>query len=302
MQIDPLSVDKDILQLFENLKLFEKMYEIMRIVDPIKKQVLTYCNNTLYQGSTSCFDLWSEKKVCDNCVSIRAFYENDIFIKIEYLQNKIYMITAIPIIIQGSRVVLELIKDVTNSMVFEDSSKDINAEVNNIFDRVNSLAVKDGLTGIFNRRYINERLPADLISSSIGNHPISIIIADLDHFKNINDTYGHITGDNVLKEFAALLEGCIRKTNNGWVARYGGEEFLVCLPQTNMETASEIAEKMRYEIENKTFIYNDITFKITSSFGVCCCQDNYAITIDEFIDCADKKLYQAKNLGRNRVE
>ncbi len=96
------------------------------------------------------------------------------------------------------------------------------SEIYDMIDSMSNLALKDTLTGIYNRRYINEKLPVDLISASLSEQSLSIIMVDIYFFKKINDTYGHLTGDCTLKIFAETLSGCIRRESD-WVSRYGGE-------------------------------------------------------------------------------
>lgn len=112
-------------------------------------------------------------------------------------------------------------------------------------------AVRDSLTGLYNRRYIDERLPADLRNASLKDEPLSVVFADIDFFKDkVNDTYGHPAGDIVLKEFSREVERFVRRDRD-WVARFGGEEFFICSPKADLETARKVAERMRAEITVK---------------------------------------------------
>lgn len=115
----------------------------------------------------------------------------------------------------------------------------------------------------------------------------------------INDTNGHVIGDKVLKDVAELISDSIRKDTD-WVGRYGGEEFLIVLNNTEGNDALKVAEKIRRSLENTNFIYDNLTIKITSSFGVYCVK-NKEVTVDELIFSVDKNLYEAKNTGRNKI-
>jgi diguanylate cyclase (GGDEF)-like protein len=128
---------------------------------------------------------------------------------------------------------------------------------------------------------------------------LSIMMIDIDYFKDVNDTYGHIAGDEVLKEFSSIISNNIRRDLD-WVARFGGEEFLVCLPGASTEKAAEIAESIRKAVESHTFIYLDKRINITSSFGVAGMESG--MHIETLIESADKYLYMAKQEGRNKVE
>lgn len=170
-----------------------------------------------------------------------------------------------------------------------------------LIDSMKSISLKDSLTGIYNRRYINEKLPVEIISASLSEQSLSIIMVDIDFFKKVNDVYGHLTGDCTLKSLADILLGCIKRESD-WVSRYGGEEFLVCLPGAGLEKALEIAEHIRKTVENSVILCGEHTIKITASFGVCSIKPSPGASVENLIDCADKKLYEAKNNGRNRVE
>ncbi len=160
--------------------------------------------------------------------------------------------------------------------------------------RAEELAITDRLTGLYNRLKLDEVLNYEIAQTSRYDTPLSIIIIDIDHFKNVNDTYGHQTGDIVLKEVAQILRSCSRTSDTS--GRWGGEEFLIILPNTNLTGALEAAEKIRTSIENYPF---SVVGKKTASFGVAefLVEENE----DSFIERADQALYRAKSGGRNQV-
>lgn len=291
---------QEIQELVANLNIFEKMYEKIRIVDPLDKTIVNINKNVSHNININCYTIWNRCNACDNCISMRAFYENDTFVKMEYTNSAVYMITAVPIKLGEKKLVIEMLKDITNSMIIGEADDKKIIEVRSIVNNANQAAVKDSLTALYNRRFINERLPVDIVKSCAMCQPLSIIFTDIDHFKRINDNYGHMAGDYILKNFAEELSYCIRKEND-WVSRYGGEEFLICLPNTNVQAASEIAERMRKNIEEKTFNYKGLEIKITASFGVCSVDEADEKTLESLIELADKKLYKAKTSGRNKV-
>lgn len=287
-------------ELNERLKLFSKMYEIVRFVDPLKKEILSLADDTVTKMEDQCFGIWEQNKICDNCISMRAYNENETMIKVEYSPEKVYMVTAVPVDLNGRKIIIELLKDATHSMLLGDGERKSNLEMRTAIDNLNHVALKDSLTGLFNRRYIGERLPVDMIQSSLNGRDLSILFADIDHFKKVNDTYGHQAGDQVLISFATRLGSCIR-TKDDWIARYGGEEIVVCLPDTNLEQAGKIAERMRKELENNFTSYGGKEIKVTASFGVASTGVDKIADPEELISLADSKLYEAKESGRNRV-
>ncbi|GAB6072389.1 GGDEF domain-containing protein [Venenivibrio stagnispumantis] len=156
----------------------------------------------------------------------------------------------------------------------------------------------DPLTGVLTRRNLEPILLKHIEIANLTKTPISIIMVDIDHFKKINDTYGHIVGDIVLKEVANTLKSNIRKSD--YIFRYGGEEFLILLPHTTKEEAINIAEKLRKEIKNNVIKYEDKEIKVTASFGVEEIKDTTK-TIKDLLNQADINLYKAKTSGRDRV-
>ncbi len=287
-------------ELFIGLKPVAKIYDDIRIVDPLEKKVYTFQDDELVTTKLTCFDFWGRNESCANCISLRAIKENDTFVKIENNNKEAYMVTAIPFAFSDRNVSVEILKNITKSLFFANSTTTEAIEIYSLINDINILVMKDALTDIYNRRYINERLPVDLINADLKLEPLSIIMADIDFFKNVNDNYGHIGGDYILKCFAQIL-GKYVSEDDGWVARYGGEEFLICLDNKDYNEATEIAEKIRQEVEKEQFIYNGKIIKITSSFGVASNKNDCCGIIDEIIGVADKNLYVAKNSGRNKV-
>lgn len=289
--------------LMNDLNVLNEICDIVRFVDPINKNVIQFENGEVTNPELHCFDFWKNNRVCDNCISIRAYHDRKTYIKIEYLEEKTYLIIAIPINLPDRIVVLEILKETTQSMsvgINTENERQL-AELHALIDHMNQLSSKDALTGIYNRRYIDEKLPVDLINCALLSEYIAVIMVDLDLFKNINDTYGHLSGDCMLKHVAQTLNSCIKR-NSDWVARYGGEEFLICLPGAYLETAKEIAEMMRAAVEAGEWNCNGNQLHITASFGICCVKADRTQNIEDLIAIADKKMYEAKANGRNRVE
>ena len=167
------------------------------------------------------------------------------------------------------------------------------------YDKLHEEASTDGLTKCYNKMYFNNKLDLEVKKSKVTGNPLSLIIFDLDHFKNLNDNYGHDAGDYVLKEKAELLrEGGIRKGDT--FARYGGEEFVVLLPNTNLKQAFEIAERLRKLVEGHEFIYEGKRLPVTASIGVADYRQG-VITGTDLFKRADSAVYKSKEGGRNQV-
>lgn len=173
-------------------------------------------------------------------------------------------------------------------------------------EEIARLSITDPLTKTYNRRYLNEHLPATIKRASRYNHPLSVILCDIDHFKKVNDTYGHQAGDRVLEEFARCLRQFIRDDAD-WLARYGGEEFFIVLPETDLEGALKAAERFRVTISETPVLTDAGTIEITASFGAASVnfEKSQGIVGQRTGECliaaADECLYRAKEEGRNRT-
>ncbi len=164
--------------------------------------------------------------------------------------------------------------------------------------KLKDLSIRDSLTKIYNRRYFEKRLEEEFERHKRYSGTFSIIMQDIDYFKNVNDTYGHQAGDYVLKTFASLIVSNIRKVDI--FARYGGEEFCCLLPETGLESAMNVAEFLRARIESNIFQFRDTPIRITMSQGVAELQEG-TVSAESLLQKADNALYEAKRSGRNQV-
>ncbi len=165
-------------------------------------------------------------------------------------------------------------------------------------EEIYRLTTVDGLTQIYNKRYFLETLEREISRAHRYHRDLSLIMFEIDFFKNVNDTYGHLAGDSVLKQLAQVLRGRIRREDI--MARYGGEEFAIILPEIGVANAIVFAEKVRKIIERTQFKFEDQKIPVTVSVGVAQVGPAVQTTL-EFIKAADDKLYLAKQEGRNRV-
>ncbi len=168
------------------------------------------------------------------------------------------------------------------------------------YDKLSHDANTDPHTKCYNKGYFNKNLDIEVKKSKVTGDPLSLIIMDLDHFKHLNDTYGHDAGDYVLKELADLIRGGGIRTIDIF-ARYGGEEFVILLPKTNIKKSYEIAERIRKLIEEHPFIYDNDELPVTASIGIADYRQG-VLTGTDLFRRADNAVYQAKNGGRNQVQ
>jgi diguanylate cyclase (GGDEF)-like protein/PAS domain S-box-containing protein len=169
----------------------------------------------------------------------------------------------------------------------------------NIMEKLNYLASRDALTGVFNRRYFFELSSNELEKSKRYNHPISMIILDLDFFKEVNDNYGHQAGDAVLKEVAGICVNSIRSTDI--LGRYGGEEFIVFLPESTLMECLKVSSRILSNISAAEIFYEGKCIKVTASLGITGVESATAESLEYFLKYADEALYWAKSDGRNCI-
>ena len=168
------------------------------------------------------------------------------------------------------------------------------------YDKLNLEANTDKHTGCYNKTYFNNRITLEVNKSKVTGEPLSLIIFDLDHFKKLNDNFGHDAGDYVLKEMAQVIRSNGIREQDVF-ARYGGEEFVILLPKTNLKQSFEIAERLRKLIESKEFIYDGKRLPVTASIGVADYRQG-VVTGTDLFKRADEAVYKAKEGGRNQVQ
>ena len=178
--------------------------------------------------------------------------------------------------------------------------KDLQDELKIKNARLAELSVTDGLTKIYNRRYLHEKLDHEFNRCSRYNLPLAYVMFDLDFFKEVNDKYGHIAGDFILVEVAAILERNSRKLD--LVARFGGEEFAMLLPNTEKEGAIKLADRVREEIQNNRFNFENNEINVTVSAGIVLYPHDGVESTEQLIKKADDALFAAKQAGRNQIK
>ncbi|MCH2109506.1 MAG: GGDEF domain-containing protein, partial [Polyangiaceae bacterium] len=165
-------------------------------------------------------------------------------------------------------------------------------------EEIYRMTIIDGLTQIHNKRYLLEAIDRDVLRARRHERALAVLMFDIDHFKRINDTYGHLAGDHVLRELARVISERTRRDEV--FARYGGEEFAILLPETSLEGAHQLGETLRRKVEGHRFVFQRELIPVTISMGAACLGAN--MTATELITAADAKLYEAKRSGRNCIK
>jgi len=191
----------------------------------------------------------------------------------------------------GKLVLISMVRDITKRKLAEE-------KVLSLQEMLREQAIRDSLTGLYNRRFLDETLERELLLAQRHGNPVSVIMADLDHFKVVNDQHGHPAGDEVLRVFSEMI--ALQSRRSDICCRFGGEEFLLVFPGLGKELARERAEQLRRRIEANPVPFGGTRIAVTASFGVACFPLDGA-TGEELIAAADRALYAAKAAGRNRV-
>jgi diguanylate cyclase (GGDEF)-like protein len=171
-------------------------------------------------------------------------------------------------------------------------------EMNKELQEKNTL---DDLTGLYNRRFYDQKILAEYRRSRRNLTPLSLVVIDIDHFKKVNDKYGHLAGDECLVAVSTCIKECLRRSAD-ISCRYGGEEFCLILPETDSKGALALAEELRESIANCQINYNNSTIKLTISCGISTYLQQKNVQLEHLFAAADKALYQAKHNGRNQVK
>lgn len=302
---------KDLRDVVADMEILKRYYDIARVVDPLERRVMQV---GLQSGESEeipfcagyCHDFWEADNPCRNCIAMRSVREVDTFVKLEFVRDQVYLVTAIPVRkSDGGHVALELLKDVTGQSIIDGLLGSLSSGGTDKLDlrqsimNLNDLVMRDGLTGLMNRRFMDEKLPLQLVQGAAEEKPVAVLLADIDHFKRINDAYGHLIGDEVLRQLAAIFTSHIRESKGDWAARYGGEEFLICLPDCDIDEAAQVAERLRCAVETAKVKTACGEIVVTVSIGIGVYKGDG--TVEGVIGQADRRLYAAKRGGRNRT-
>jgi len=300
-------------------KLFQMKYSEAKYRDFFENAPIMYCNIDKSNMITECNHTGCDILKCgkgeivgENITKFIKNFDAEKFWSICELNSGIKNMEGTIVANDGSEIYVSIDATVSFSCVREIESArcaiiDISdrkileiqlKEKNEMLTQMNKI---DALTTIYNRRYLMEIFESEFEKAERYNYPLSMMILDLDRFKQINDYFGHQVGDKVLRKVADLIRSNVRKGDI--VARFGGEEFIVIAPCTELNGVNELANKVRTVIETRSHIEieDDVIINVTASFGVATYQNNNYVSLTEFVQAADDALLKSKRNGRNRV-
>jgi diguanylate cyclase (GGDEF)-like protein len=252
----------------EKLWILDNMYDVMRIIDPINKNVISISNQQGAVSSRKCYDILNRGEMCENCISVRVEVEKDTFIKLEYVTNGVMLIIATSISFDGERYIVEIIKNITaqKNKILHD---EFHSHVKDVIDNLNEKIIKDENTSVYNRLYIESRLPVDLNNCIVNENNLSIIMIEIDHFKSVNDE----CGQDLWTEFLIDISEIISKTIKGesyWIGRYSENKYIIVLNNIDKKEAYNISDEIKDLLKDISYEYNNEIVKFNVNLGVYC--------------------------------
>ncbi len=264
-------------ELNEMIEQLSKVYDIVRIVDVGRMRVMTYDQaGKCHVTDQACHEVWGRSERCKNCISGMAFREKSRLSKFEFIDHDVYHVTTQYIVVDGTPCNLEIVEKNSDKTLMGAFGR------NRFIDMIKEYAdtvYTDSLTKVSNRKYFDEQL--------IGLEMDAVAMIDIDDFKSVNDTHGHICGDKVLHAVAQALRNSVRGEDN--VVRYGGDEFLLSFSMMQKDCLYERLEEIRKTIEHSLGEGNDKK-QVSISIGGACGRDQ----ITRLLELADQALYEAK--------
>lgn len=275
-----------------------RIFDNVRLVDPALNKVINkYIKKQEINGST-CYKYWDKNIQCKNCISRNVAREKNTFSKVEYNGEGIFLVIATAFIFKGEQLIVEMIKSINFIDEIYGEKSEVITDTADIMSNLNKKLITDALTKSYNRRYINKQLPEDIEDALNNKENLSIIMLDIDCFKNINDIHGHMAGDLALKNLTNIIKSNIRRKHD-WVARYGGDEFIIVLKNAGDETCKKVIKNIQTSLKENPVKYKNDKIEITISLGAYVLK-NKKRKFDEVLYSADKNLNIAKNNGKNK--
>lgn len=265
------------------------LFDVVRLVDPISMTVYEFENGELRARPGGCHRVWGKEDRCDNCISAKCFMDERRYSKFEFIDQDIYHVVAQCVEIDGQKFVLEVVTASNDDVLLSAFG------TNDFVERITSFNRKvyaDELTGLSNRRCMNDRFAILADCCVREGAPLAVVMADIDDFKRINDTYGHLVGDEALKFAADALHKGVRPEPDDIVARYGGDEFFVALKGITQEDLKQRLKDVCARIAANPY-------GITLSIGAYYQTASRISDTEKLIHKADEAMYEIKSNNKN---
>lgn len=285
-------------EIFQEIRTLQHTFQVVRLVDPIRRIAyrIKDADSPLEPSAYSCRADSENRPYCKTCISAKAVADRTFYSKFKMIGSQMFYVCAKYVQIDGLDLALEMMSEVTSNMML---GADSDNEFLQTINELNHTLYRDELTNVYNRRYFNEKFPA-LLQSTKEPTIVAVAIIDIDNFKEINDTYGHLKGDNVIQSLAGVINSCISSHKGDFLVRFGGDEFIIIYKNIT----SEAFEQRLQELINKTrslmYAPNQTT-SLTVSIGGAFSSELEVISPQSLFDLADKRLYLAKESGKNQA-
>lgn len=299
-----MKLDKALADLLKKEHVFHQMFDVIRLVEPDCHYVCeVQGEGGCHMTNESCFSIWGKKQTCSNCVSKRAYEENRQLVKFEYVNDHYYLVIARPVKLETRRYVLEFVMDVSKQ--FTPNIPDEDNFVMNLIHELENVSSRDPFSGLYNKKRLQKELQEALDqchkSPDHPDEPLYLAIWDIDHFKLVNDTYGHDAGDQVLLSVAHALKKGVPK-QAGITARFGGDEFAILFHEKDRQKCEDILAHVKTVIDDQKYnlqICNETScIHVSISYGLA--DIHTAADPSAAIHLADMRLYEQKHKIHNK--
>lgn len=285
-----LAENQSILQQVNDLHILDALYDTIRILDPVEKKVHYLIKPDWLNGQDhqeTCYCFWGKNTACENCASVRAFNQNKTVVKIEFKQDRVFMVMSAPLAFQGRKMIIELLKDITDNGIIDIEGKEVN-EIQKMITEKNRLIIRDALSRIYHEEFIYERLPYNVYQAKQENKSLTLIYLRVTNLTAIIEMFGLKTGDAVIRKLAKSLTNYCRDPED-WAARQGSAGLILCLLGADENQAKEVCRQISEKIKKMRFSFETkrINTVIIVSFHTIC---NEIIAPGDFIQLARRKL------------
>lgn len=283
-------------QAIRNLIQDDRLFDYYRLVDAQTYETFDYRDGGWLPSHQKCYAIWERGQACRNCTSRMAAREKRLMVKMEYVNSTVFFIMSQPVYLDGRSMTLELIKDITGSLVVNDAFHQENIPVENIITQLNEIATRDPYTGLYNKRFGEQEIERLVGEFADTGRRFCTAIFDIDQFKAVNDTYGHLEGDRVIDYLVGLFQKSVRD-HQACACRFGGDEFLLIFEDAAESDIRDRLGKVCRIFEEHVFYKDSQPYQVGLSAGIL----EYATCYGDwraYLDQVDRAMYRVKQEKR----
>lgn len=272
--------------------------DVVRLVDPIIQQVVLSPKEDEELGA--CYRLWGRCERCENCTSLKALRTKGRAFKIELCRHRTYLVISRYLCIEGNPYVMEVVNDITNQLLLDSTQKD---DISKLIQNYNHLLITDALTGLYNRRFLDENFIPSLQCCHESNITVNVAMLDLDNFKKVNDIYGHQAGDALLKDAGGYWTRCFHSREKGkerLVIRYGGDEILIIVCGISLLAFQQELNTYYQQMRKVCYCTPQMEIPFSITYGVASSNELDSLwDWNDLLQLADHRMYDKKLQYKN---